>query len=368
MFVNFLMVLVFFSFTLSGFAALLYQTVWMRLFSISFGTSDTSVVVVLAGFMGGLAAGALIAAQLVERVRRPLFVYGVLEAMIAMAALLVPQFVEFTGELYAWFFGGQPMPPDSGGIGQILYHSLATVLVLIVPTGLIGATLPILVRYVVTLYQNLGRRVGLLYAMNTVGAVAGTLIAGFLLLPDLGLHRTVWVGVAANLLASVTAILLSFRARPSQFSIGASRIVRPIGNRFVAPIIAFSGVLSFTFEVLWVRMLSHVLGSSVYAFSKMLAAFLTGIALGAAGSGLLSWRSRNAIRQFGWCHIGAALGSVLVYSCLRAWTPSIGNHALLAFAVMLPSAICIGATYPLAVRAHAGDTIHAGRSSAIVYF
>ena len=363
--------LVILCFALSGFAALLYQTAWMRLFAIAFGTSEISVVIVLAGYMAGLAIGAWAAARFVDRLRRPVLVYGLLEGAIAATALGLPLLVELSGELYALLAGGQPVPPDAGGLGQTLYYSLASMLALLIPTGLMGATLPLLARYAVTSDRNLGGRISLLYSMNTLGAVGGTLAAAFLLLPALGLQGTVWVGALINALVFAVAVLLA-RGAP------AAGTAPPAGNgkaegakqrpglRISIPLIALSGVLSFTYEVLWTRMLSHVLGSSTFAFATMLAAFLTGIALGAAGAGPLARKPRPALAAFGWCQLGAALCSALVYWRLESWAPG-GGLALLAFAVILPSALFIGATYPLAVRAHAGAAADAGRSSAIIY-
>ena len=363
--------LVILCFALSGFAALLYQTAWMRLFAIAFGTSEISVVIVLAGYMAGLAIGAWAAARFVDRLRRPVLVYGLLEGAIAATALGLPLLVELSGELYALLAGGQPVPPNAGGLGQTLYYSLASMLALLIPTGLMGATLPLLARYAVTSDRNLGGRISLLYSMNTLGAVGGTLAAAFLLLPALGLQGTVWVGALINALVFAAAVLLARGApaagtAPPAGNGKAEEAKRRPGLRISIPLIALSGVLSFTYEVLWTRMLSHALGSSTFAFATMLAAFLTGIALGAAGAGPLVRKPRPALAAFGWCQLGAALCSALVYWRLESWAPG-GGLALLAFAVILPSALFIGATYPLAVRAHAGAAADAGRSSAIIY-
>ena len=365
---NMTLALVTLCFTLSGFAALLYQTAWMRLFAIAFGTSEISVVIVLAGYMAGLAVGAWAAARFVDRLRRPVLVYGLLEGAIAGTALAMPLLVELAGELYARLAGGQPMPPPAGGFGQTLFYSLASVLALLVPTGLMGATLPLLARYAVTSNRNLGGRISLLYAMNTLGAVGGALAAGFLLLPALGLQRTTWVGALINGLVFAAAVLLARQAPPvNDFPPLSAAQRRPPALSFAAPLIALSGVLSFVYEVLWTRLLSHVLGGSTFAFATMLAAFLTGIALGAAAAGPLARRPGQALMAFGGCQFGVALSSALVYWRLEGWAPDGSSSALLAFAVILPSALFIGATFPLAVRAHAGGAADAGRSSAIIY-
>jgi spermidine synthase len=365
-----LLVLVIACFALSGFSALLYQTAWMRLFAVSLGTSEVAVAVVLAGYMAGLALGAAVAARYIARVRRPVLVYGLLEAAIALVALAMPQLVEITGDIYARLAGGQVIPPDAGAFGQQLYFSLASILVLLIPTGLMGATLPLLASYAVTSNRNLGQRIAILYSMNTVGAVAGTLAAGFWLLPALGLGNTVKVGAVVNLVVFVLAVLAARRAghtQPKATKEPGSPEADSARARFILPLIALSGVLSFIYEVLWTRMLSHVLGSSVYAFATMLAAFLSGIAIGAAVAAPLARNPRRAAMLFAACQFAVAVTSALVYWGLERSVPSGASHVLFAFLVILPSTIFIGATYPFAVRVHAGGAADAGRSSAVVY-
>jgi len=365
-----LLSLVIVCFSLSGFAALLYQTAWMRLFAIAFGTSEVAIAVVLAGYMGGLAVGAAIAAHYVARIRRPVLVYGVLEGAIAIAALTMPLLVDASGELYAFFVGGLSAPPDAGAFGQPLYYTIASFIVLLVPTALMGATLPLLAQYAVTSNRNLGRRVSLLYSMNTFGAVGGTLVAGFVLLPTFGLRGTVWFGVLTNFIVFVAAVLLAKRVAKSATHRQAAQSddeAASTGVKFILPLIALSGVLSFVYEVLWTRMLSHVLGSSIYAFSTMLSAFLTGIAIGAAAAGAVAKNPRRATMLFAACQFGIAVASAFVYWRVEQSVPSGIGYAVFAFAVILPSSIFIGATYPLAVRSHAGNVADVGRSSAIVY-
>lgn len=179
-------------FVLSGFAALVYQTAWMRQFSLVFGTSELAVAAVLAAYMGGLALGAGIAARYVHRVTRPVLFYGTLEAGIAIAALSVPLLLSLLNGLYIAVFGGQPEPVDASGLGQSIFYVATAFIVLAIPTAFMGATLPLLTKYVVRSEEQIGPRVGLLYATNTVGAVGGTVVAGFVLLPALGLAGTVY--------------------------------------------------------------------------------------------------------------------------------------------------------------------------------
>ena len=196
-------------FFLSGFAALLYQIAWMRQISTVFGTSELAVATVLAAYMGGLAAGAAVAARMMHRIRRPILVYGVLEAVIAISAIAVPFLLQLAGLVYAWMFGGLEQPPDASGLGQSMFYLAVTFLVLAIPTGCMGATLPMVTRYAVHKDEDVGPRVGLLYSINTVGAIAGTLVAAFLLLPAFGLWGTILTGVAINLAVFGIAAMLA---------------------------------------------------------------------------------------------------------------------------------------------------------------
>jgi spermidine synthase len=368
-------------FFLSGFAALLYETVWTRQFAFVFGTSDLAVATVLAGYMAGLALGAAGAARLVDRVRRPVLVYGVLELGIALAALAVPFAIRATTALSVALFGHQPEPPDASYplAGLSLASSFA---ILVVPTSLMGATLPLLARFAVQREEEIGPRIGLLYGTNTVGAVLGALAAGFWLLPELGMLRTVLVGVAGNAAVFAIAASLALRAPPVAPAPGpapAAESPRPAGSRlWILPLVCASGVTSFTYEVLWTRLLGHVLGGSVYAFATMLGSFLLGIALGSAAASRLARSPGSAAVGFAAAQLGIAaaalaafLGVDAISALARAMRVGGGSgllpQAAIAGLALLPVSLFIGATYPFAVRTLASREEEAGSVSGRVY-
>ena len=383
-------------FFLSGFAALLYQTAWMRQFSLVFGTSELAVATVLAAYMGGLAAGAAIAGRYIGRVRRPILVYGVLEAGIALSALAVPLLLASARAAYTFALGDQPAPPDAATIGQPVFYLVVAFVVLALPTGFMGATLPLLTRHAVTSDRQIGPRVALLYAINTGGAVFGTVIAGFVLLPALGLSGTVWVGVGVNAAVFALAALLSKRAssfaatepsgaRPVIGFVGACIAPlmasgRPAAERlrtvfqtqpgWILPLILVSGANAFLYEVLWTRMLTHVMGGSIYAFATMLAAFLTGIALGGGLAGKFAANKQQAALAFAVTQVSIAVLSMGVYAWMGPLIPDEQTGRLLAVyavSVMLPATIFIGATFPLAVRILARDEHEASTGTARIY-
>ena len=198
-------------FVLSGVAALVYQTAWTRQFAIVFGTSELAVATVLAAYMGGLAAGAWLVERFLPRVTRPVLTYALLELGIAASALFaVPFLLSLANTGLIAMFGGQPSPPNSDQASTTVFYLLSAFVALAIPTTLMGATLPILARYAVAEAKQIGRRIGLLYAMNTAGAVIGALLTAFVLLPQLGLRQSTWAAAALNALVTQQAATIAY--------------------------------------------------------------------------------------------------------------------------------------------------------------
>lgn len=385
-------------FVLSGVAALVYQTAWTRQFAIVFGTSELAVATVLAAYMGGLALGALLAERFLPRVTRPVLTYAVLELGIALSAMFaVPFMLWLTNAGLLAMFGGQPSPPGADHAGTTTFYLLSAFLALALPTTLMGATLPLLARYAVNEEKQIGRRIGLLYAMNTAGAVCGALLTAFALLPELGLKGTIWFAAALNAVVFLLAAALGQRAgdkpAPKGYSIDpvpeapSTRPRHPAFRQFpgpgwVLPLMLLAGAVAFYQEVLWTRMLSHVVGSSIYAFGVMVASFLTGIALGGGVGAALAKTRERAVQALAAALIFAAAAAAVAYLQLESLLPekagllqnvrTIGNfnvpmNALFAGLLLLPMTIAIGMTYPLAVRVLARDADDAAPASARVY-
>jgi spermidine synthase len=367
-------------FFLSGFAGLLFETLWTREFALVFGTSELAVATVLAAYMGGLAAGAALARRWVLRTARPALLYGVLELGIGLGALAVPAAIGAARRLAVALFGGQPAPPDASGGLLVLFHLTCSAAILLVPTAFMGATLPLLARFAVRREEQIGERVALLYATNTAGAVLGTLVAAFWLLPSLGLRHAVWVGVAANALVFCLACLASRGAEPPPALAAEppSRAATAARGSWVLPLVLAAGVSSFTYEVLWTRLLAQILGGTVYAFGTMLASFLVGIAAGSAFASRLAGTRARAERAFPLSQMGVALLSLLAFAAVDrlpelalSWGAGGGAgplaNAAVAALVLLPGALFIGASFPLAVRILARDDVDASPASARVY-
>jgi spermidine synthase len=337
------------------------------------------VAAVLAAYMGGLALGSAAASRYAPRLRRPVLAYGLLELAIALSALSVPVGIQLINAAYVGLLGGAGELPEGGSAPATLFQLGAAFAVLLPPTAFMGATLPLLARHAVRSQSEIGSRVGVLYAVNTAGAIAGTLSAACWLMPELGLRRTVWCGAALNGLVFALAVLLARGAA----ALPGTQEPRPkdapasAGAAWILPAIALSGAVSFGYEVLWTRLLGHLLGGGLDAFASMLASFLLGIALGSALAARLATRPERAAVGFGLAQLGIAITGYAVFALadrlpelsarLGAGPQAPLPSAAIAIAALLPITLCIGATFPFAVRLLAQSPEHAARATARVY-
>ncbi len=367
-------------FVLSGVAALVYQMAWTRQFALVFGTSELAVAAVLAAYMGGLALGAWLIEKRIRSINRPVLWYAGLEASIAVAALiLIPLGLWLAETLLVAMFGGQSEPPSASLSGTSLFYLISAFAVLLVPTTLMGATLPLLTRHAVHSEQQIGQRIALLYACNTAGAVCGALLGALVLLPRFGLHKTIWIAAAVNLLVGLLAFTLSKTSGNPVISNNTSTAEETTADIgwplraaaiWVLPLMLLSGAVSFLHEVLWTRLLGHVLGSSLYAFGVMLASFLAGIALGGGLGALLARTRAWAARWLALAELGAAATAMYAWHGIQQVSPAVGTlgqRVQFGFLLLFPLAFAIGLTYPLAVRVLARSVTDAAPASARVY-
>ncbi len=370
-------------FLLSGASGLIYEVVWSRALVLVFGSTTHAVSTVLAAFMGGLALGSILVGRRGDRLRHPLRVYAWIEVAIAVTALAVLALLPAMVPIYRLLWG---VVGDSPAGITTLRFALAC-LVLLPPTTLMGATLPILSAHLEradqassglgeTAARDRGAGAGALYAANTLGAVAGVAAAGFLLLPALGMRASALAAAACNLIAAAAAFRLARRSdnRPcaslshegeASFPSGPATV--PAGHPAVL-MVAFgiSGAGALIFEVVWTRVLSLVLGSSTQAFTIMLTTFLAGLALGSAAATRLLRRLPDPILALAltevaagaWAFFGIRLFSELPYAFVELFRavggPTPLFHAgrfLIAALVMLPPTLFLGAAFPLAARA-----------------
>ncbi|MFZ5862563.1 MAG: fused MFS/spermidine synthase [Nitrospirota bacterium] len=361
-------------FVLSGASGLIYQVVWGRLLVLVFGSTTLAVTTVLAVFMGGLAVGSALGGRLVDRARRPLLVYAMIEVAVAAYALAIPSLLDAVVPVYqaVWRHAANSSLVVMGARVALVAAILA------VPTVLMGATLPVVSRAVASGTGTIARRVSVLYAVNTAGAIAGAVGTGFVLLPAIGVTRTIWIAAAGNLVAALTAWVLA-RGEARGEPIAAAAVVDDAESwavelgvrRRVLVTLGVSGAAALINEVVWSRALSLVLGSSVYAFSAMLTTFLSGLAAGAAYGAWLVRRSVPRLATLGAVELAVAVASLATLALIgrlpMALIAAVGSlrglgtavipvvQFALAFVVMFAPAFGFGVVFPVAVALAARD-------------
>jgi spermidine synthase len=367
-------------FVFSGATGLIYEVLWARMLGLVFGATTLAVSTVLAAFMGGLALGSAVAGRLGQRIRKPLSIYGWMEIGIAVYALLVPFLFRWVDNLYALIW--QQFQP--GFFTFSLWRFLLSCLMLLLPTTLMGATLPVLSA---ALVRHGSTAVTRLYACNLVGAIVGTLSAGFVLLPSFGVRTTIVIAAAINLLVGVIAIAAQRRTEPRIEEVAASETdaeVATDGSYFWYFAALASGFVTIGTQVSWTRILTMVIGSSTYAFSIVVALFLMGLAGGAWFIG----RKDRSTKLRGTMIVVEAATAVSLFTSLyvvnwlpwllfnlgiklhvSSWAGLLGLQVVSAMLLVLVPALSMGMVMPLVLAWAAVDPAKAvarvGRAYAI---
>jgi spermidine synthase len=386
---NFLVLSIFF---ITGLTGLAYELVWIRLLILSFGSTQFAITTVLSTFMAGLALGSIIFGRVVDKYRYPLRVYAAIEIVLGVYCVLSPWIFSMAREAYLAL-----SPVTGDATYQAWFEPVQFVMafiVLIVPTTLMGGTLPALVKYLASLSGRIGYYTAIPYAINTFGAVTGCLATGLFALYYIGINSTVYIAGIIDILAGALLLALYWKERsagtvgvaqensePMSESGGSSRKKL---NLIIISAFTLSGFCSLAYEVLWTRVLSLVLGSSVYAFTIMLATFLVGLGLGSIAFAPFVDRCKKPILWFSALEaiIGLfALASVFIYRELpfiffnlkdafaeRFWLFLIIEF-LIAAAVMIVPTLSMGAIFPLVNRIYAQGFSHSvGKKVGDIYF
>lgn len=395
---------VFLCFLFSGATGLVFENLWVRMLTLVFGSTSLAVSSVLTAYMGGLALGSWLFGRWADRLRDPLRAYAVIELAVGICALGVPLVVQgLYPSVNAWLW--RTFEPGYFAFSFLRFFFSA--ILLIVPTTLMGGTLPVLTRVLVRTRGELGTvgsRVGWLYTMNTAGAVLGTFLCGFVLLPSIGLRLTNLGAAAVNVLVIGVGLLLlspvisrSFQAardlagQVAGAMAGEGEEPRPPIPRAarIAVLVAFglSGLAAMNAQVVWSRVLSMVIGSSVYAFALILMAFLLGIALGStiASALLARRRRRNLVLWLAVVHLVIASTAITDYFFVDEypyWFAGIitrfehfYEHVGLIMTVMfaiaaiaiLPVTVGMGATMPITAQILSPSEESVGRDIGRIY-
>lgn len=347
-------------FTLSGFAGLIYESIWTHYLKLYLGHAAYAQSLVLAVFMGGMALGAAASARISTRLSSPLAGYALAEALVGLAALGFHEgFVALTGWSYA------SLLPALGAEGAVLAAKLALACLLILPQSvLLGATFPLMSAGLVRAHPRAaGESVAMLYFTNSLGAALGVLASGFVLIAWVGLPGTLRIAGVINLGLAAAVWLL---ARPLQAGALERRAEgAPSAAATLLAVAFLTGLASFVYEISWIRMLSLVLGASTHSFELMLSTFILGLALGGLAVRRLVDRTASPERLLGWVQVAmglAALATLPVYdrtfglmeTLMRGIARNDAGYVLfnlsgqaIAALVMLPATFCAGMTLPL---------------------
>src|SRR5271154_2583634 len=267
----------------SGCAALIYEIVWFQLLQLVVGSSAVSLGILLGTYMGGMCLGSLLLPRYVSAHKHPLRVYAIIEGGVGVCGLLVLLTLPLVDHLYATIGGS--------GLFGILMRALVAAVCLLPPTLLLGASFPAIARYVESSPRGVSR-LGYFYGGNIAGAVCGCLLAGFYLLRLYDMPTATYVAVAINLAVAVLSYRLSTRTpyepTPPCDSPAREAPLPPGSQRYVYVAIGLSGLTALGAEAVWTRLLSVMLGATVYTFSIILAVFLGGLGLGSGVASHLS--------------------------------------------------------------------------------
>lgn len=346
-------------FVLSGAAGLVYEVVWARQLVLVFGNTTQAISAILTGFFGGLALGSLIGGRIADHIARPLRLYGLLEIVLVGVVLVTPLTFDLLHELYR----GVYLQLSELPIALALVRFLLAVLALAPATVLMGATLPTLTRFLAA-RDDLGGAFSRLYAANTLGAILGTSLAGFVLIELFGLGGALLVGASGSGVAGLVALALDRVMPPREQAV--ARIprrqagVRPGHLRLAMSLAFVSGLTSVGYQVVWNRLLALGSGNPTYVFTVILTLFLTGLALGAVLPGLIRRHVASVLTVIAAGQVLTALCALLGAIILsRPMVPMIGSvldlsrllellglFALLSALVVLPATIVMGVTFP----------------------
>jgi spermidine synthase/tetratricopeptide (TPR) repeat protein len=358
-------------FILSGITGLIYQIVWFKYLSLFLGNTTYAQTVVLATFMGGLAIGAWLWGRRADDSEQPLAIYAYLELGIGAYCLFYPVFIGFLRDAFISIVHAAALPSDSATVlGLKMVLSLLT---LLLPTILMGGTLPVLVKALSGSLEDSGKNVAVLYFLNSFGAVLGSAIGGFAFVPVVGLRASMFITAMVNLAIGLGALFLNRRV--SLTAASGSEMAPEAGQVFedkemsVALVVAgVSGMAAMLYEICWVRLLIPILGSSTYSFSLMLIAFITGITLGSWIVSHFIIRIKNLFAFLAICQAGVALAlcaTLPIYGRLPYYFLHLGKilqrsettyplflalEFVFCFFVMVVPTIFMGMTLPVASR------------------
>ena len=376
----------------SGFCALVYQVGWLREFRLIFGASTLASAAVLAIFIGGLGIGGLLLGPRADRHPRPLLFYATLESIVAVFAALSPLLLTLARTIYLASGGSTRLGVAAATVERLLL----SVIVLAAPTIAMGGTLPAAARAVTRAGDVSRQHLATLYGLNTLGAVAGCLIATFFLLEIYGTRATIWLAAATNLLVAVMARVVdrrsaesatALRDRPDLPAPPAPRDLPVSPDLPALPVFlliasATVGFAFFLMELVWYRLLSPLLGGSVFTFGLVLAVALVGIGIGGLLYSLIAHDRPPTLRGFAATCLFEALAVAFTFALgdrvallaltflqlsATGFSAAVAGWTIVTAIVVLPPAIISGYQFPLLIALFGRGRNRLGRDVGLAY-
>ena len=358
---------------LSGMCVLIYQLLWERILSITFGATAFSLSIIVASFMAGLALGSFCFGRLVDKYGNPIRLFASLQIGIGISILVLPLiFVR----LQAFYANIYPYFTSSYSLNFVRFA--LSFLLLLVPTTLIGGTLPIMSKSFVASSEKLGQNIGILYGTDTIGAVMGCFLAGFFLIQILGTKYTMYLGSSINFILAGGALLLNLqKGSPSNRKKKYTLLSRKRAKKqtkiyptsviyLVLALFALSGLCGLSYEVLWTRILILFLRSTTYAFAMILIIFLSGLSLGSFIFSRFIDTKKSPLSFLGLIELLIGLlgmGTVFLFSHFpsivsflgeltgkESWHQIIVVNFIASFLIIFLPTVFMGATFPIVCK------------------
>ncbi|GAB5561439.1 MAG: hypothetical protein SynsKO_30860 [Synoicihabitans sp.] len=358
-----------------------------------FGATVMAVSTVLAAFMTGLALGSYYLGKKGDKSENPLKRYAIYEVGIGLAALVTLVLLDQIAPLSVWMTRTFGYSFTLFSVGRFI----VVFLLILIPTTLMGATLPILSRFMIKRFEQMGRSLGSLYVSNTLGAVFGGLVAGFYLIGSLGIHNSIYLAVVLNIAVGIASWFVAKqwesspvtdarvdRKTPQRTASERPSLLLPRQRRLLLGGFALSGVTSFAYQVLWTRALVFYVGNSTYAFTIMLTTFLVGIAIGGYLVRFFVDRLKDPMRCFAWVQVATGVSAVVALPLLNVaigssgvvawfqsmdflWASTVLSRFVISFSLMLIPTILVGMTFPLVGKILVTDLERTGEDVGKVY-
>jgi spermidine synthase len=386
--------LITFIYFVSGICSLIDEVVWVRLLKLTLGNTVYAASIVVSVFMGGLAIGAFIMGKYCDGIKKHLKLYALLETLITISALLLPWALRVADDLYAWFF--QVYEPSRGLL--MFVQVFISAIIVLIPSMLMGSTLPLLGRFITSLEEETGHLVGRLYALNMLGAATGCFVAGFVLIRSLGVMGTLYFAASLNLLVALGGAVLSryttSESEQEKVSTKAvaleDRIYKLLKGKFYILIIAFfmSGLISIGYEILWIRSMTHFLGGVTYVFSAVLTVYLIANVIGVGIGSRLAKKLKSPASGFAITLSLLGICGIFYLPVMVFWVSKVMPHVdkflksfygwfpasvftvepmLQSFFLFLVPSVLMGIGFPLALQAWAYHVHKVGLSTGSAY-